>query len=287
MSIEKKIVVVEEEETAITIVEKKQAVAQPTPHTMTELRDRYQKLVYLIDESGSMSSRMPQDIEGKEFPNCTVCDGTGKRKNEWQVSEENPEGLVDCYYCDGKGKDVPYLSKVDCVKTVMKRFIEQRFKKYSDALVGLTGFEGTGMQHQYCVAGSSKDQVLGAVDRLRANGSTDIFSAVDFGLRDCEIAKSPVGSHHIVLVSDGMDRGAEEVAGLVNRMKEQNVIFDFIFIKGKDAVDLESGYGIAIKALKATTSATGGEYFEVSSDKDFEQKFFEVSLRPALPPYRG
>lgn len=100
------VVVVEEQslvvtETATSNVRPFDVLAQAgAGQSLSQMLDRYQVLMYVIDESGSMMGRM-EPIPGKE---------------------------------------VAYMSRTEAVKKYLRIFAEKRFQKYPEAQVGIIGF---------------------------------------------------------------------------------------------------------------------------------------------------
>lgn len=328
MTDNKKIIETNEEVEAITVTK-----SEPTPvenpfdvlkmtsksNQLSDLFDRYQKIIYLIDESGSMVSGMAPEDEAKMY-NFTdaVLEKFRNHIREVRIQnilKEDPklsqlealqeasadmedEGLqhtpnlieyiVTHNLVEQTGIDVPRnwnvetIRKVDAVRSSMKKFVEQRFKKYADAQVAVFGFDGSTTVH--CYAGSPLEDVVKAIENLSAHGSsTNITQAVERAIKECKRRPSSVGAHHIVLVSDGLDYGAIKVKDLLEQMKTTNICFDFIFVKGEYG---HSANPEVVKVLKEVCYNTGGEYNEVSKMSDFQDKFLAVSNRRALPPAR-
>lgn len=171
--------------------------------------------------------------------------------------------------------------KVDAVKKAMTDYVKKRFAKYANAQVAVWGFTDT--TQILCHAGSNEEEVLATIDRLVANGCTAIFQAVDNAVYDCKKSPSRLGAHHVILVSDGQDHTAEDVLNLLPKMKELNIMFDFIFIRGRTDT---CGYDEVISALKKVCEETGGEYAEVKKSVDFRIQFLKASERKPLPPGR-
>jgi len=175
--------------------------------------------------------------------------------------------------------------KIEAVRGAMKKFVEQRFKKYPDAQVGVIGFGDAA--HIMCYPGAPKPEVLTAVQALDADyGGTNILKAIKAAMTEFKRSPSHVGSHHIVMVTDGQDWLHEnDVDILLHNMKERNVVFDFIYVVGygysaRDDKDPKSTSGL----LRKLCTETGGEYQVVSKSSDFEEKFLKASNRLALPP---
>lgn len=175
-------------------------------------------------------------------------------------------------------------SKMQTLKKAAKQFVEERFRRFADAKVGVMQFDD--YSEQLAPAGASMDQVLAAIASLPdfGRGGTNIYKAVAEAVADCKRRPSEVNAHHIILVSDGCDRGAMQLDQMVPRMKELGIVFDFIFVQGLQG-DTEGAMVAAV--LKRVCEMTGGEYTEIRTREDFEQKFLAVSNRPMLPPARS
>lgn len=213
-----------------------------------DMYNQMMKKVYVFDESGSMKDQMAIDpVEGVE----------ARRE-----------------------------SKSSAMKRVMRTFIESRFKKYPNSLVSVLGFATE--SRVLCQAGSNKEKVLAAVDQIeQEGGGTDILKGIQGAISNVAQSPSPLNLNQIIFITDGMSYTAREVGDLLADMKKLNIVFDFIYVNSKRDTDFGRIYNSdGIAELKKLCEATGGEYFEVSKMSDFEQKFFAVSNRLALPPAR-
>lgn len=315
------------------VLDQPTSVPISTGATLDDIYDRYSKLLYLFDKSGSMREGMEGDDKTAQYfwtPELLVKfraamqnDNEPELEDDEAMDEEeldeamnngfviNPgENLTDeqlkakivseglaARYGIPLPKNITHhaksQSKMSAVKEAAKQFVTDRFKKYSDARVIIFEFDErpTLLTH----GADGVDAVLEAVDGLPEfpDGGTHIFSAVDRALAECKAHPSEVGAHHIVLVSDGMDPDASRVQDLLPKMKENGVVFDFIFIEGSTEANnaiMGSWYmeaaQAAIKVLKEVCEATGGEFQIVKTKKDFLQKFLAASNRKALPPAR-
>jgi len=174
-------------------------------------------------------------------------------------------------------------SKMTAVKDAAKKFVNERFRKFQDARVGV--FKFSDHPTLLCAAGASEAEVMEAINRLPegGDGGTAIFEAVSRAVNECKKRPSEVGLHHIVFVSDGEDYSGTEVIDLLPKMKDLGIVFDFIYIIGSSGTGASESIA---KVLREVCSATGGEYTEVKTEQDFEQKFLAASNRPLLPPCR-
>jgi len=277
--------------------------------SVEEIYDRYSRLLYVIDASGSMGEGMQQEDRANQylwtdailekFRHLLAQDEAESDAEEYEeplakeMSDEElknhvvDNGLHNKFNVNlrynpsyrGKGR-----SKMMAVKDAAREFVASRFKKYADALVTVFAFEG---QPRLLAAGADEAQVLAGIDRLPngGGGSTDIYRAVERALQEVENHPSAVKRHHVVLVSDGLDRGALQVPHLLPKMLDNGVVFDFIFIQGgtgMDRIDPD-----VLECLKAVCEKTGGEFQTVNTEKDFQQKFLAASNRKMLPAYAG
>lgn len=285
--------------------------------SLTEMYDRFSKLLYVIDSSGSMGEGMVSDEYVKQFK------WTEEILEQFKARMKKDKDLVDIQVefdedtdeeietevpinVDALSEDELKMkivlenlsdkysirldrnynyraksrSKMMALKDAAKNFVHTRYQKFADARVAVFKFE----EHPQllCAAGASEQEVLNAIDRLPDNGGggTRIYPAVERALNDCQKRPSEVGLHHIVLVSDGCDGDGVRVRNLVPQMKSLGVVFDFIYMVGTSP-DFQ-GEEVA-KVMRDVCEATGGEYTVVKTEQDFEQKFLAVSNRPMLP----
>lgn len=285
--------------------------------SLSDMYDRFSKLLYVVDASGSMGEGMLNEETIKQYK------WTDELVEQFKESMKNDKELVDVFVefdentdeeieneipldVDGMTEEalkmkiisenlsdkygIPlernwnfrtkHRSKMMALKDAAKNFVHARFQKWPDARVAVFQFED--YPQLLCAAGASEEEVMVAINRLPDNGGggTNIYKAVEKALSECKKRPSEVGLHHIVLVSDGADYGGTRVKDLVPRMKELGVVFDFIYMVG--ASGDTQGEEVA-KVLREVCEATGGEYTVVKTEQDFEQKFLAVSNRPMLP----
>jgi hypothetical protein len=285
-----------------------------TGNTLEDIYDRFSKLIYLIDASGSMGDWMAKDEPTSTDYNWTdeilrdakvllleaIDDGadildpdSGVDLTAAAVKKLTPDQLKAVVLQEGLEAELNLQpinvapatqqkrkSKMMAVKDAARDFVKKRFEKWPDANVMLFSFES---HPTLLAAGISEQNVLDGINRLPdgGGGGTDIYRAVARAVEHCKKRKDDVGVHHIVLVSDGMDGGATGVRGLLPDMKEIGIVFDFIFIQG-GSENMEGDP--IIRALREVCEATGGEFTIVKSEKDFLQKFLAASNRLCLPP---
>jgi hypothetical protein len=283
----------------------------------SEIYDRYMKLLYVIDNSGSMDEGMavsetPERYEWsdeilaafrrqmREYLQEVKEDNQSEGEEEeagmlWTSVPDNDEELkqliVDANLMDEfPDIDVPKKryggfgkaqSKIEMVKDAARGFVEKRFAKYPEANVMLFGFDDSA----YVLGrGISKDEVLNAIDKLDASGgNTRIVSAVRTAIGECKKRPSEVGAHHLVLVTDGYDNDPGLMTDLLDALLELHIVLDFIFVMGQSDEENNAHYKQKIDAIKLVCEKTHGEYMEVQTVEDFQQKFLSVSNRPMLP----
>lgn len=286
---------------------------------LDSIYDHYQKKIYVFDRSWSMESGMAPEDERKQYlwepatlkkfrdliadeMTAEVIAGDLDEDESKQTAAELADDakLVD-YILQHQIHRRPDLEppkdpnappaqterKIQAVRGAMKRFVEKRFNQYPDAQVGMIGFGS--QSYIMCYPGAPKPEVMMAIEALQPDmGGTDICGAIDRALSEFKTRPSHVGSHHLVMVTDAeasMTPGQAE--DFLRTMKQLNVMFDFIYVKGQSE---HSYYGDApdsiVNLLKRMCKETGGEYAEVSKSSDFEVKFFQASERKALPPAR-
>lgn len=268
--------------------------------------DRYTKLIYLFDVSGSMMYAIDPVLAGERF---LWSDEELKAVREhmqkdladdepWQERYDFPDtdvAAMKSYAVEyGVLRDMNLSlpanpaapkqarSKLEAVKDAAKGFVRERFAKYPDAQVVVMKFSDEAKE---VTRGAGLESVLFAIDKLETEGSTEITDAVIKAVDLCQRRPSKVGMHHIVLVSDGFDSAAVQVRGQLPRMKDLNIVFDFIFMAGKSQYDLKEDSEV-VKVLKSVCDATGGEFTRIDTEKDFKQKFLQASARKCLPPAR-
>ncbi len=281
--------------------------------TLDDIYDRFSKLIYLIDASGSMGSGMLAEqqnaveydwkeealeaararlLEELEDDGSVLDPDSGveltvakakKLSSETLKKIVAEQGWEDEIGLQPVGGAIPQRSsksKMQAVKEAAREFVKKRFEKWPDAQVLLYAFED---HPRMLSGGASEKDVMDGIDRLPdyGGGGTNIYSAVTRAVEHCKKRASSVGVHHIVLVSDGMDEGARGVRGLLPDMKEIGIVFDFIFIQGGDSIE---NMDDVIRVLRDLCEATGGEFTTVKTEKDFIQKFLAVSNRKCLPP---
>jgi len=319
--------VVDVEETGLVLQSKPVVADVPMEVGKTgldSLYDHYQKKLYVFDCSGSMADGMLPEDEAQMY----IWDaGTLEKfrdliRDEAKLVDpaidpfdENGDDYIGFSATDDKAliayvikqglhrrpgmepmQDYNHLRrserKIEAVRGAMKKFIERRFKQYPDAQVGMIAFGGRAEIRAY--PGAPKPELMLAVDALGSDmGGTNISEAIKRALNEFKRAPSHVGSHHIVMVTDAEAyMEPEEAKAFLHQMKEMNVMFDFIYVKGCNQGDNDwRGFGnpedSILNILKRMCRETGGEYQEVSKSSDFEEKFFAASERKALPPYQG
>lgn len=283
--------------------------------------DHYQKKIYLFDRSGSMAAGMApedeivryvwseetlkkfreeiaEDLEARVMAGDMNADEAEELANDLKDDQKLKKYVIETSrHMENGSVTLPtdYHAtwtterKIEAVRGAMKRFVEKRFQKFPDAQVGMIGF---GHQtHWMCYPGAPKPEVLLAVEALAPDmGGTDIVKPIKMGLGEFKRRPSHVGSHHIVMVTDAEAcMSKEQVQEFLHQMKELNVMFDFIYVRGQEESTryAETNPDSVLELLKKMCKETGGEYVEVNKSSDFEVKFFQASERKALPPAGG
>lgn len=282
--------------------------------SMGDIYDRFSKLIYLVDTSGSMGQgidsgdsaeldwtqdwldRCKQElVDQLDDGELIINPDSGVDLTVSEANKLSVEMLKQIYIDSMIAMDlqVPekkivkyishlnpsYLSKMQSLKKAARDFVSKKFKKNPDSRVLVYSFE---MTPRLLSNGASEDDVIKAINSLEPSGGTNIFSAVRGAVNDCGKMRSDIGANHIVLVSDGCDDGAIQVQNLLDEMREQRVVFDFIFMKGRDDHFTESN-PIIVSLIKVC-EMTGGQFTIVETAKDFETKFLQASSRKCLPP---
>lgn len=173
------------------------------------------------------------------------------------------------------------FTKLEIMKKAAKRMIQERVDKYPDANLGVVRFGGNAS----AIPSTTLDGLLHAVDSLTGHeGDTNIPNAIKAALKLCKKSPSLVNSHHIILVTDGMDHRGDQVESMVPEMREKGIVLDFIHVDSN--IDRRYADSNAV-ALQRACVATGGVFTHVNKVKDFETKFFEAARRLCLPAPSG
>jgi hypothetical protein len=198
-------------------------------------------------------------------------------------------------------------TRIDLVKKLAKQEIAGRFKKFPQSKVSVIPFSGHPVTLFDC---QDPDNLWPALDLLSttwsaylchscgktydrntariacecggklkmegSDGGTDILEAIREAMELCRKNPSPVGIHHIILVTDGEDFQAEaNIGGWVPSMKASGVVLDYIHIGEASQAN---------KGLKDACAALGGEYVNVNTERELEEKFIAAVNRLMLPP---
>lgn len=277
--------------------------------SLTDMYDRFSKLLYVVDSSSSMGDGMLSEdwLKLYKWPTDIVEAFRDAMRNEYKQEFKNwkqdfdaidPDTLSDeeikmealrenlsAKYGIKLERDYGIRkrsrTKMMALKDAAKKFVHERFQKFSDAKVGV--FKFTTRTTLLCAAGASEEEVMVVLNNLPdgGNGGTEIYQAVERAVNECKKRPSEVNLHHLVFVSDGEDYSGSRVKDLLPKMKSLGIVFDFIYMLG--ATESES-YSETVKVLREVCESTGGEFIIVKTEQDFEQKFLAVSNRPMLPP---
>lgn len=177
----------------------------------------------------------------------------------------------------GKQQEVP-LTRIEIVRRLAKQEIQARFNKFPKSNVTVIPFAASAVTR---FDGGKPEDLWPVLEALSIGygpvnaGATVILAAVEKALTACRANPSPVGIHHIIIVSDGQDWQAHsEIGNWVPTLKASGVVLDYIHIG-----DLNPNTGIAIAC-----KALGGDCVTVNSERALEEKFVEAVRRPLLPP---
>jgi len=288
-----------------------------------DLYERYGKLVYLFDNSGSMDSRMPMS----DSPSLYEWDAELLKKFR-KAMQEYLEAQKDCDVDEGEEDEFddvldaePLFDSIPFDDEELKRLIvdadladefkiklpktynpygssgKSKIQAVKDAARGFVEnrFEkypdanvmvfGFAESASVFARGAGKEEVLNGVESLDAQGgNTRIFTAMRTVIGEFKKRPSQVRCHHVVLVTDGFDNDSDLMTGHLSNLQELGIVVDFIFVKGHDdSQDDNRLYKEKIDAIRLVCEKTGGEYTEVNTVDDFETKFLAVSNRPMLP----
>lgn len=172
--------------------------------------------------------------------------------------------------------------KIEVVRQLARRMVEERLQKYEDADISLITF-GETADHTQAL---SKEALIAQIEALSAwQGSTYIVKAVQKAISLCKKAPSPVQSHHIILVTDGLGHDSSRMNALIPELKRLGIILDVIHIASWDS----GRYGSEDTEtyLRETCAATGGAFNQVRRLSDFEQKYLQAGRRLCLPAPSG
>lgn len=171
-----------------------------------------------------------------------------------------------------------HQTKSDLLKEIVVENINEKLADYGeDVLLQCHQFHGHTEQFIAPTLEKLKEVIAGSY----ADGwATDVFAALEFGVRQCELYPSPVNTHQVLMVTDGLDAGAVEAPVLIPRCKAQNVVVDIIWIRSK-----HEGVGAeVIAALRQLCVATGGSFIEADTIEDVRRGFVTSANRLCLPP---
>jgi hypothetical protein len=292
----------------------------------SDMYERYGKLVYLFDNSGSMGQSMAMsDTPSMYVWNDELLAQFRKAMKDYirdhqQETEEFRAELEDDEYgteplFDSIPDDDEELKKliiqvgladefqIKIPKKSAYSFHGQQMTKLSAVKKAARGFVEKRFErfpdanvmvfafddsaHVFS-RGANKEDVLQGVENLDGNGgNTQIVPAVGTVINEFRRRPSQVRAHHVVLVTDGYDNYSGLMTEKLGPLQELGIVLDFIFVKGQNDVEDDRAYKAKIDAIKLVCEKTGGEYTEVSTVEDFEKKFLQFSNRPLLPAARS
>jgi hypothetical protein len=201
-------------------------------------------------------------------------------------------------------------TRMELVRKLAKQEIANRFKKFPQSLISVVPFSGhpetlfdaqqpdnlwpalegldtswnvficddCGKNVPYNGVGAAPTCACNGkkMQRAYSDGDTDILAAIRRAMDLCRTKPSPVGIHHIILVTDGQDyQATASIESWVPSLKTSGVVLDYIHIGEEDYTN---------EAIKRACVALGGEYVNVNTERDFEEKFIAAAQRLMLPP---
>ncbi len=194
--------------------------------------DEYKVLLYAIDISGSMAEPLiSENAADYDWP-PQLKDFVKKFGNSEYIGEDIKDlmALIDLVDEEELKKTITSLNpnrfgiyrkpasignKMDLVRKSVADLVDRRYEKNPNARVALMTFN-TDAQ----IEAATRDSIKTALHGMYPAGGTNIYAAVTEALRYFEKYPSPVGLHHIVLVTDGEDWNAVQVVELKEKMKE-------------------------------------------------------------------
>lgn len=166
------------------------------------------------------------------------------------------------------------MAKIDLLKKALKRYIEHRYEKHPDSRVGLVAFES--YVHMLIEITDDPEEIIRESQALTAGGGTAMHKGLQRAISMLEKNK---GTHipRIILISDGAPDSQDAVADVISQHRDKRIIVDCIYIG--DTAEWDSTY---VEFMKKIAAMTGGTFEQITSEKEFEQKFLKVANRPLL-----
>ena len=163
-------------------------------------------------------------------------------------------------------------TRLDVVRRLAKSEIHNRLQKYPDSHIAMIAFASTAETR---VNDGKEDELMQKVDDLRTGlgVGTDIMNGLREALEACRQSPSQVGIHHLIVVTDGEDRGTYRITEWLPVLKASGVVLDYIHI-GDSSVN---------QSIADACKALGGESVVVNDAKDLETKFIAAVGRKMLP----
>lgn len=169
-------------------------------------------------------------------------------------------------------------TKSDLLKEIVVENINEKQVAYGeDVLLQCHQFHVNTEQFSGATLNALKASVKAAI----ADGwGTDVMGALDHAVHQCELFPSPVKTHQVLMVTDGLDAEATHAPTLIPRCKAQNVVVDIIWIRSRhETIDPS-----VIAALRQLCVETGGSFIEASTIEDVRRGFVTSANRLCLPP---
>jgi hypothetical protein len=169
-------------------------------------------------------------------------------------------------------------TKTALLKEIVCDNIDEKLGQYGDnVLLQCYKFHG----HTSPLTGANLEGLKRTIRETSADGwSTDLMHALDAGISQCELFPSPVNTHQVLMVTDGLDAGAADAPSLIPRCKVRNITVDVIWIRSKhEPVDSS-----VLDGLRRLCVETGGQFIEASTIEDVRRGFISTANRLCLPP---
>lgn len=256
----------------------------------TEMWSNYEQTVFCLDTSGSMCGSLKSDEDPNFSPplmkvECTSCNGTGKVVvTPDPDSEEEDDADGTCLMCSGIGsvekvipitaktKTLGYISKINLLKKALERYIQDRFQKNPDSMLGLVSFESSA--HVLIEMTNDEKELVRQVENIWTGGSTNMAMGMYRAINLIGRSKKN-WIPRIVLMSDGAADNQDDVVDVISQYQDKRIIIDCIYIGA-------GGNDIYIEFLKQIAERTGGIFEQITSESEFEQKFLKVANRKLL-----
>lgn len=262
------------------------AVDQSLFDTLTNDMDDDDDEEFNADDDADAASKIPvpHQLDGEDYKNDKVWAHMDGASDEFIKAEmvqcglTRELGVTRDIWSDTAGTA---LSKTEVMRDTLTKLVQDRFARWADSDIMVIEFAGRATAR----AAYKLDDLVSTINKLDSHGSsTNITKAVETALAQCKRAPSQVGSHHIILVTDGMDYDGRNIVKLIPQMKDLGVVLDVIHICSVHEYYDSDG---CTKAMEQACTATGGEYKRVANAKDLAAKVLAAGERLCLPAPSG